>query len=73
VVLALGLVGVQFWQAGQGQPGPEWPTVIGHLGTAAVAVVLQRIADRRRDVFGVLATVGVFVVMAVTLWIWWLV
>lgn len=72
VVLALGLVGVQFWQSGQGQPGPQWPVVIGHLGAAGVALALQWAADRRRDPYGVLAAVGVFLVVTVTLWNWWL-
>lgn len=72
VLLALGLVGVQLWQSSQGEPGPEWPVVLGHVGAAALAVVFQRAADRRRDASGVLAAVGVFLIMAVTLWIWWL-
>jgi phosphotransferase system glucose/maltose/N-acetylglucosamine-specific IIC component len=72
VVLALGLVGVQLWQSGQGQPGPEWPTVTGHLIAAALAVMFQRFADRRRDMMGALAAAAVFAVVAVTLWIWWL-
>lgn len=71
VVLALGLVGVQFWQSSQGEPGPEWPAVIGHLCAAALALVLQRAADHRRDAVGVLASVGVFVIVAATLWTWW--
>lgn len=72
MVLTLGLVGVQFWQSGQGQPGPEWPVVIGHSVAAILAVGFQRFADRRRGTSGTLAAVAVFAVVALTLWLWWL-
>lgn len=71
MVLALGLVGVQLWLSSQGQPGPEWPAVIGHLVAAALALVFQRIADRRRDAWGAFASACVLVIVAVTLWTWW--
>lgn len=72
MVLTLGLVGVQLWQSGQGQPGPEWRVVIGHSVAAVLAVGFQRFADRRRGPVSTLAAVAVFVVVALTLWIWWL-
>lgn len=72
MVLAIGLLGVQLWQSGQGQPGPEWPVVLGHVVAAVLAAGFQRFADRRRDLIGALAVVAVFAVVAMTLWIWWL-
>lgn len=72
-VFALGLVGVQIWQSQQGEPGPEWSVVTGHLVAAALALVCQRFADRRRDTLGTLAAVAVFGIVVVTLWIFWFV
>src|SRR5437016_5778067 len=42
-VLALGLIGVQFWANGQGEPGPGVPVVVGHLIAAGVTLGLQAI------------------------------
>ncbi|RKT83280.1 hypothetical protein SAMN05421805_105235 [Saccharopolyspora antimicrobica] len=71
LVLALALVGVQFWATGQGQQGPGLPAVISQLVTSVAAVAVQAVADRRRDLVGGLATLGVFVLVLGSLWFWW--
>lgn len=71
LVLALALVGVQFWATGEGQQGPGLPAVISQLVTAVAAVAAQAVADRRRDLTGGIATLGVFVLVLGSLWIWW--
>ncbi|GAA2811434.1 hypothetical protein [Saccharopolyspora taberi] len=71
LILALGLIGVQYWATNSGQEGPGIGVVIGHLVSAAVALVLQALADRRRDLTGGLATIGVYAVVLWALWFWW--
>ncbi|MDA3626215.1 hypothetical protein [Saccharopolyspora oryzae] len=71
LVLALLLAGVQFWATGQGQEGPGLPAVISQLAASLVALALQAVADRRRDLTGGLATAGVFVLVLGSLWFWW--
>lgn len=73
VVLALGLAGVQIWSGMNGKFGPGVGVVIGHFVLGGVAVALQAVADRRRDLTGGLSALGVAVVVfgALTYW-WWL-
>lgn len=72
VVLAAG-VGMLQWLAGSRDfPGPGGDVVAGHLSAAVAVVVLQWVADRRRGAPGVLAALGVLVVVALLLWFgWW--
>ncbi|MGI8310252.1 hypothetical protein [Saccharopolyspora hattusasensis] len=71
LLLALGLVAVQFWATGQGQQGPGLAAVIAQLVASLVALALQSVADRRRDARGGLAALGAFVVVIGSLWFWW--
>ncbi len=71
VVLTLVLIGVQFWSAGNGQQGPGAGRLITHVAVSVLVVVLQRVADRRRDRVGGLATFGVLVCVLAAIWFWW--
>lgn len=71
LVLSLFLAGVQFWATREGLEGPGLPAVISQLVASLVALALQAVADRRRDLAGGLATVGVFVLVLGSLWFWW--
>ncbi|MEQ3540862.1 hypothetical protein WHI96_18810 [Pseudonocardia tropica] len=71
VVLALGLVVVE-WAAGDsGVPGPGSGAIVAHVGAAVVAVVGQVVADRRRDRTGLLAALGVVVTASLVLGFGW--
>lgn len=71
LVLALVLVGVQYWATSSGQAGPGANMVIGHFVGALVALVLQGVADRRRDAVGAVATAATFAVVLGSIWYWW--
>lgn len=71
VVLTLVLVGVDFWSAGNGQQGPGTARLITHLVVSVLALALQRVADRRHDRVGGLATFGVIVSVVASIWFWW--
>ena len=71
LLLALVLVGVQFYANAHGMNGPGIGVVIGHFVAAGVALALQAVADRRGDARGALATLGVFAVVSGALWLWW--
>jgi hypothetical protein len=71
LVLALGLAGMQYWANSLGQPGPGVPNVLGHIVAALAALVLQMIADRRRDLVGGLSAVAVPVIVVGAIWMWW--
>ena len=45
--------------------------LIGHLVAAAVALALQRVADRRADRVGLAASVGVLLVLALVGFLFW--
>jgi hypothetical protein len=70
-VLAVVVLGFQVVAWVRDTPGPGLPTVGGHVLAAAVAVVVQRFADRLRGWRGAAAVGAVLVVAAVTLWIFW--
>jgi hypothetical protein len=56
----------------RGMPGPGASMVGGHLGAAAVAVLVQRVADRNGGWLAGLAAVAVVAITAVTMWLlWW--
>lgn len=71
LLLALSLVGTQFWATQAGYQGPGLGAVISHLVAAIVAVVLVSIADRRADKAGTFSTWGAFAVVLGSLWFWW--
>jgi hypothetical protein len=71
LLLALFLIGTQVWALGQGLQGPGIPTMIGHIVAAVVALVLQAIADRRRDAVGGVAAIAVLILVFGALWFWW--
>jgi hypothetical protein len=55
----------------QGMPGPGLLTVTGHFGAAALALLVQRFADRLSGWPRTAAIAGVLTVAALTLWIFW--
>lgn len=72
VVLAGGLGALQWLANSRDFPGPGGDVVAGHLSAAVAVVALQCVADRRRGAPGVLAALGVLVVVAPLLWFgWW--
>ncbi|MGW0519053.1 hypothetical protein [Crossiella sp. NPDC003009] len=71
VLLAVLVIGAQIFAATESWAGPGWIAVGGHLLAAAVAVLLQSFADRRTGAGAWCAGIGVFVVAAVALWLWW--
>jgi hypothetical protein len=53
-------------------PGPGATMVGGHLGAAALAVIVQRVADRTSGPLAAVSAVAVVVITGVTLWLlWW--
>lgn len=71
VLLAIVTVVVQWYARGRGLPGLGWDVVAGHWGVAAVGVVLQVFADRRRGLVAALLSLGVLAVGFWGLWIYW--
>jgi purine-cytosine permease-like protein len=69
-VLLVLLAGSWVGSAAAGSAGPGGVVVLGHLVAACCAVVLQRVADRRRDRTGLAASVGVLVVAGCTAAFW---
>ena len=52
-------------------PGPGLPMVIGHLLAAALALVVQRSADRWAGWRAAISVGGVLAVAGITLWVFW--
>jgi hypothetical protein len=71
VVLAAAVLVFQIVAMMTAIPGPGLGTVAGHMGAAAVAMLAQRVADRRAGWLGVAAVVTVLIVTGGTLWIFW--
>ena len=71
-VLAVVLVGAWVLALSQGDPGPRARLLVGHLVAAALAVWLQRVADRRADRVGRVAAAGVLLVAAAVVVFWWI-
>lgn len=71
LVLAIALIGVQYWATSNGLLGPGMNMLAGHLTAAVVALVAQAVADRSRGAASAIAVAAVYVVTAATLWIWW--
>ncbi len=70
-VLAAVVLGFQIVAWIRGTPGPGAVSVFGHVLAAGIAVVAQWFADRRDGWQRTAATVAVFVVGAVALWMFW--
>jgi hypothetical protein len=71
-VLAVVLIAVWLLAISHDDPGPRARVLVGHLAAAAVAVALQRVADRRPDRLGRLAATGVLLLTgAVVALFWW--
>jgi hypothetical protein len=72
VVLALGVAVTQYLGHSRGFPGPGALSVAAHVVAAIVAVIAQRITDRRRGFSAVLGALVVFVAAGLVLWTqWW--
>ncbi|NUT97947.1 MAG: hypothetical protein HOY78_38630 [Saccharothrix sp.] len=71
VLLALALLGVQVYAGTRDLHGPGVDMVIGHVVAGAVAVVGQVVADRSRRWVAAGAGLGVLVVGALVLWVYW--
>ena len=71
VILFLVTLGSQIFFQLQGYPGLGWLDVAAHALAAAIAVLLQRVADRRTGVVSALASLAVLLDVAATLWLYW--
>ncbi|MEJ2855245.1 MULTISPECIES: hypothetical protein [unclassified Saccharothrix] len=71
VLLALALIGVQVYAGTRDLHGPGLDMVIGHVVAGAAAVGAQVVADRSRRWVAAAASLGVFVVGALVLWVYW--
>jgi hypothetical protein len=70
-VLAVVVIVFQVLAWGGDMPGPgAWP-IVGHLAAAALAVVVQRFADRLSGWAAALAVLGVVAVTGAALWLFW--
>jgi hypothetical protein len=70
-VLAVVVVVFQVLAWGGGIPGPGTGTVLGHVGAAVLAVVVQRFADRLAGWAAVVSVLGVVAVSGAALWLFW--
>jgi hypothetical protein len=71
VILFLVVLASQIFFQLQGYPGFGWGAVAVHGLAAAIAVLLQLAADRRRGVVSALAALAVVLDAALTLWLYW--
>ena len=71
VILFLVVLGSQIFFQLQGYPGFGWGAVAVHGLAAAIAVLLQVAADRRRGIVSALASLAVVLDAALTLWLYW--
>ncbi|XVV04773.1 hypothetical protein ACQPW3_04985 [Actinosynnema sp. CA-248983] len=71
VLLALALLGVQVYAGTRDLHGPGVDMVAGHVVAGLVAVVGQVVADRARRWIAAGASLGVLVVGALVLWVYW--
>ena len=71
VLLALALLGVQVYAGTRDLHGPGVDMVLGHVVVAVLAVVAQVVADRAKRWVAAGASLGVLVVGAIVLWLYW--
>ncbi|MGW5054199.1 hypothetical protein [Actinokineospora sp. NPDC004072] len=70
--LALLVLGLQVYAWTQPDvPGPGLVALLGHVGAAVVAVLAQRVADRRRGPQAALAVLVVAIAACAALWYFW--
>lgn len=71
-VLAVVIVVFQVLAWGRDVPGPGAAMVLGHLGAAVLAVLVQRVADRAAGFVATAAALGVVAITGATMWLlWW--
>ncbi|HEY2095176.1 MAG TPA: hypothetical protein VGH72_01870 [Pseudonocardia sp.] len=71
-VLAVAMLGVWALAFSNDDPGPRARLLVAHLVAAVLAVLLQRVADRRADRVGRAAAGGVLLVaLVVSVVFWW--
>ncbi|HEX6353975.1 hypothetical protein [Actinophytocola sp.] len=70
-VLAVVVIVFQVLAWGRDVPGPGLWTVIGHVAAAALAVVVQRFADRLTGWPAAASVLGVVAVSGTALWLFW--
>jgi hypothetical protein len=70
-VLALVVIVFQVLAWGQDMPGPGMWTVVGHVVAAALAVLVQRFADRLTGLAAAGCVLGVVAVSGAALWLFW--
>lgn len=70
-VLAVVVIVFQVLAWGRDTPGPGLWTVVGHVVAAALAVFVQRFADRLTGWAAALAVLGVVAVSGAALWVFW--
>lgn len=71
-VLAVVIVVFQVLAWVRNMPGPGTAMVLGHLGAAVLAVLVQRVADRATGTVAAAAALGVVAITGVTMWLlWW--
>jgi hypothetical protein len=70
-VLAVVVIVFQVLAWGRDVPGPGAWTVFGHIAAAALAIVVQRFADRLTGWAAAASVLGVVAVSGVALWFFW--
>lgn len=70
-VLAVVVIVFQVLAWGRDTPGPGLWTVVGHIVAAALAIFVQRYADRLAGFTAALAVLGVVAVSGAALWLFW--
>ncbi len=67
VILAIVAIFGQIWFS----PGPGLVAILGQVIAAVIAVLLQRIADRRPNSLVIVAAIANIAILLNTLWLWW--
>jgi hypothetical protein len=70
-VLAVVVIVFQVLAWGRDMPGPGVWTVLGHVAAGALAVLVQRYADRLAGWAAVASVLGVVAVSGAALWLFW--
>jgi hypothetical protein len=70
-VLAVVVIVFQVLAWGRDTPGPGVWTVLGHVAAAAIAITVQRLADRLTGWAATASVLGVVAVSGVALWLFW--
>jgi hypothetical protein len=70
-VLAVVIVVFQVLAWARDMPGPGLWTVLGHVAAAALAITVQRFADRLTGWAATVSVLGVVAVSGAALWLFW--